>query len=61
VIVELFRHASRDVVTARGAGVGLAIVKRYVELLGGQIHLASVPGEGSTFTVTLPADRPAAG
>jgi PAS domain S-box-containing protein len=60
-IFELFRHASRDVVTARGAGVGLAIVKRYVELLGGQIHLASVPGEGSTFTVTLPADRPAAG
>lgn len=54
VIFELFRQASREVITARGTGVGLAIVKRYVELLDGRITLDSTPHRGSTFTVHLP-------
>lgn len=38
-----------------GTGIGLAVVARAVELLRGEIRLASSPGEGSTFTIILPA------
>src|SRR5262249_4973353 len=38
----------------RGSGVGLAVVREFVELHHGQILLESVPGHGSTFTVALP-------
>ena len=38
----------------RGIGIGLAIVKSFVELHGGAVGLDSTPGEGSTFWFTLP-------
>ena len=37
-----------------GAGLGLAIVKQLVHSLGGAVTAASEPGQGSTFTFTLP-------
>ncbi len=44
----------------KGSGLGLAIVKRIVEQHGGEIRVQSQPGEGTTFSFSLPVYRVAA-
>jgi signal transduction histidine kinase len=42
-----------------GAGLGLALVKELTESMGGSVAVSSTPGEGSSFSVRLPAYHPA--
>ncbi|MDD6041968.1 MAG: ATP-binding protein [Clostridia bacterium] len=59
-VAHIFDEFSQEESSARtqykGSGLGMAISKRYVDLMGGTICVNSQKGEGSTFTVELPLE-----
>jgi PAS domain S-box-containing protein len=48
----------KNALNIQGTGLGLHIVKRYADLMQGQLHLQSTLGEGTTITLTFPTNKP---
>ena len=57
VLDQVFERFHSNTVGSRhrGVGLGLSIVRSFVELHGGQVHIQSAPGEGTTVTCVFPA------
>lgn len=54
-IFDAFYRVPSTAESPTGVGLGLSIVRRILDAVGGSIEVASEPGQGSTFTVRLPA------
>ncbi|MBI5667338.1 MAG: response regulator [Chloroflexi bacterium] len=57
-IWEVFYQVDRTQYEDQGAGAGLAIVRGVAQLHNGMVNVTSVVGEGSTFTISLPIEKP---
>ncbi len=58
-IFDMFRQAHAVPARSHGVGLGLYIVKRFTDALGGEIRVDSAPGAGARFTVALPVQAEA--
>ncbi len=58
IFQEFGQVAHRLQSRVKGTGLGLPLSKKLAELLGGKITVESTPGEGSTFSVTVPRSYP---
>ena len=56
LLFQRFQQIDRATQEQQGIGMGLEIAQRLVQLHGGSISVASQPGEGSEFTITLPLE-----
>ena len=54
-LFQPFNRLGRERSQQEGTGIGLVISQRLAELMGGTLRARSVPGEGSSFTLALPA------
>ena len=54
IFEKFYRVETSLVHTTKGSGLGLALVQHITEAHGGHVELSSTPGEGSTFTLSLP-------
>lgn len=55
IFSEFFRAGNVNDIP--GTGIGLSIVKRYVDMLNGEIRIQSEPGKGTCFTLVLSSDK----
>jgi len=55
---EFFRGREAKTVFAHGTGLGMTIIRRVVEMHGGDIDVTSAPGQGTEFVVTFPPPAP---
>jgi PAS domain S-box-containing protein len=53
-VFEPFEQTSSGIQARSGTGLGLAISHQFAQMLGGQLTFISQPGQGSTFTLTMP-------
>lgn len=56
LVFERMYRCARTAATHPGTGMGLYLVRSYVEMQGGRVTLDSTPGVGSAFTFTMPAE-----
>jgi two-component system, OmpR family, sensor histidine kinase KdpD len=60
IFEPFYRGAGNEHVDHNGSGLGLAIARGFVNAGGGELIASSLPGQGTTFSVTLPIDPAAA-
>ena len=59
IFEKFYRVGDPLVHNTKGSGLGLSLVRHIVHAHGGEVSVDSIPGKGSTFTISLPVQQPA--